>query len=157
MSSAPKPQLSDFAVEEQALRAMWEQFEERYSQRDAEGVANLFAPDSDRINHQGQLAQGRHDVQKQYEAIFQDETDPVIQSSHAALTIRFLRPDVALLDGRWKADGPHGTIEGGFTVTATKENNRWCIAAGRDRGVIISDGDEKDPRWSGLSQLPFSR
>lgn len=138
MSSVPtsQPVISDFATEEKALREMWDQFEERYNRHDAEGVANLFAYDSDRLNHQGQLARGRPEVQRQYEAIFKDETDPVSQPCHAAITIRFLRPDVALLDGRWEIEGPHGKVEGFFTVTATRENNRWWIAAGRDRGAI---------------------
>ena len=138
MSCEPpsRPAFLNRAVEEHALREMWAQFEDHYRQRNATGVANLFAPDGDRINHQGQLAQGRSEVQQQYEAIFRNESDPVSQSRDATLTIRFLRPDVALLDGRWTSNGASGIIKGVFTVIAMKEHNRWWIVAGRDRGAL---------------------
>ena len=71
---------SDHAVDEEKLRKMWHRFEVLYNKHDAKGIANLYAPDGDRINPQGQFARGRVEVQKQYEAI------PSTGSGHALKT-----------------------------------------------------------------------
>jgi uncharacterized protein (TIGR02246 family) len=127
---------SDYAAEEERLRKMWHRFEVLYNNHDAPGIANLYAPDGDRINPQGQFDRGRAEVMKQYEAIFENEADPGSDPLHSTIIIRFLRKDVALLDGKWEAELPSGKIAGYFTVTATKEDGRWWIAAGRDRGFV---------------------
>ncbi|MEM7537570.1 MAG: SgcJ/EcaC family oxidoreductase [Chloroflexota bacterium] len=125
-----------YAADEEKLRKLWDRFELLYNQHDAQGLTNLYAPNGTRFNPQGQFANGRPEVQRQYEAIFENEEDPGSDPQHSTIMVRFLRPDVALLDGRWEAERPNGEIAGYFTVTAIKENGRWYIAAGRDRGFI---------------------
>lgn len=126
----------DYAADEERLRKLWHHFEVLYNKHDAQGLANLYAPEGDRFNPQGQFACGRLEVTKQYDAIFENEDDPGSDPQHSTIMVRFLRPDVALLDGRWEAELPSGKIAGYFTVTTTKENGRWYIAAGRDRGLV---------------------
>ncbi len=71
------------ATEEKTLREMWNQFEQVYNQSDAKKVASLYAPDGDRINPAGEVAHGRAEVEKQYQAIFERRrTDPL----HGALS-----------------------------------------------------------------------
>ena len=125
-------------ADEVSLRKLWHHFEVLYNKHDAPGIANLYRPDGDRINPQGQFAAGRVEVQKQYEAIFENEADPQSAPQQSTMIIRFLRPDVALLDGKWEAELPSGKIVGYFTVTATKEEGHWWIAAGRDRGIVMA-------------------
>ena len=40
----------NIAGEEAAIRKLWERFEEAYDSNDANKVASLYSPDSDRIN-----------------------------------------------------------------------------------------------------------
>lgn len=125
--------------DEEALRAMWQRFEEFFNRHDAKGIADLYSPGGDRINPQGKIARGRAEIQQQYEEIFaKREANPETQPYHAAIGIRFVRPEVALLDGEWQVDTSQGKFRGQFTVTAMKEEGHWWIAAGRDRGIIKS-------------------
>jgi uncharacterized protein (TIGR02246 family) len=121
------------AEEEKAIRAMWERFEEFYNKGDAVGVASLYAADADRITSRA-TAKGRSEIQQQYEA------ELARRSATAApiddtIAIRFLRPDVAILDGEGKEDTPDGQLRVLYTVIFTKESGRWWIAAGRPRGT----------------------
>ena len=122
--------------EEAALRAMWERFEQYYEAGDAQGVASLYAVDADRMNRGGtERAVGRPEILKQYqEALARRASNPdAMRPYHADITIRFLRPDVAILDG---ISTPRPNIKSYFTVIATKENGKWWIAAGRPRHYV---------------------
>ena len=124
-------------TEEKSLREMYSQFEQAFNEGDAQKIASLYAPDGDRINPAGEVARGRTEVEKQYEAVFaRRRADPSTAPFHATISIRFLRPDVALLDGKWTGMQSGKSVRGHFTATTTRDNGRWYIAAGRDGGVI---------------------
>jgi uncharacterized protein (TIGR02246 family) len=121
--------------EEYSVRAMWAHFEELYNKGDADGVAGLYALDADRITLRGEVAHGRAEILGQYVAeLARREADKDILPLHAEFTIRFLRPDVALLDAKAVLTGQ---IKFQFTVIATKASGHWLIAAGRPRGTIL--------------------
>jgi uncharacterized protein (TIGR02246 family) len=120
--------------EEDSIRAMWARFEEFYNKDDADGVVTLFEEDADRFTHQGEVGHGRAEIREQYVAEFAGrKADSTIQPFHAELTIRFLRPDVAILDAKavWN---PQTKVQ--FTVIESKASGRWLIAAGRPRGTL---------------------
>ena len=123
------------AEEEREVRAMWARFEELYDTGDAAGVAGLYAEDADRITLRGEVARGRAEIQAQYAAgIARREADPNTIPYHAEITIRFLRADVAILDGV-SVRNAEETRQ--FTAIATKVDGRWLIAAGRPRGLLL--------------------
>ncbi len=125
----------DAGTEEKALRELWGRFEEAYNQSDAK-VGSLYAPNSDRINGVFQLARGRVEVAKQYEADFaQRRADATSRPLKADLRIRLLRPDVALLDGEFNDVRSGKNVRRHFTVILTQDAGHWQIAAGRVRGV----------------------
>jgi uncharacterized protein (TIGR02246 family) len=123
------------ADEELALRELWSQFREYYAANDAEGVASLYAEDSDRFANISEKAVGRAEVMEQYRAILERRkaAPPTTRFKPTEITIRFLRPDVAILDG---ISSPTESTRVHFTVIATKEDGRWWIAAGRPRGRV---------------------
>jgi uncharacterized protein (TIGR02246 family) len=126
----------DTGTEEKALRELWSRFEEAYNQSDAARVASLYAPNGDRINGAFQLARGRVEVSKQYAADFaRRRADATSQPIKADLRIRFLRSDVALLDGEWDDVRSGKNVRRYFTVILTRDAGHWQIAAGRVRGV----------------------
>jgi uncharacterized protein (TIGR02246 family) len=113
---------------------MWARFEEFYNKNDADGLVTLFEEDADRFTSQGEVGHGRAEIRKQYVAEFTSrKADSTIQPFHAEFTIRFLRPDVAILDAKavWNAQ-----TKVQFTVIVSKASGRWLIAAGRPRGII---------------------
>jgi len=127
----------DNATGEKALRDMWSRFEKAFNNGDAKTVAGIYARDGDRVSAAGVYSSGREETRKQYQGIFdRRKADASSVPFHAEIKIRFLRPDVALLDGTWTGQRAGKEVKGTFTVTATKEKGTWLIAAGRDRGVI---------------------
>ena len=126
----------DTRTDQSALRELWSRFEVAFNHSDAAQVASLYAPDGDRINGDFQLARGRAEIAKQYEADFaKRRADATSQPLKTELRIRLLRPDVALLDGQWDDLRSGKKVRRHFTVILTREEGRWQIAAGRVRGV----------------------
>ena len=123
------------ADEELALRELWSQFGEYYAANNAEGVASLYAEESDRFANVSEKAVGRAEVMEQYRTTLdrRKTAPPNTPFKPVEITIRFLRPDVAILDG---ISSPTETTRVYFTVIATKEDGRWWIAAGRPRGRV---------------------
>ena len=122
--------------EEQAIREMWDRFENFFYEGNSVAIGLIYTEDADRRNGQGEHARGRAEVQQMYEAIFLGRSPR--QSSEANRTrfdfeVRFLRADVALIDGFYiQATGGRGP----FTVVTTKESDGWRMAAGRAGAVI---------------------
>ncbi len=123
-------------TDEQALRELWARFEEAANRYDAAKVASFYSEDADRISGAFELAQGRAQIAKQYEADFtQRRGDTTSRPLRAELRIRLLRPGVALVDGHWDGMRSGKRVRGHFTVIATKDAGGWQIAAGRVRGL----------------------
>ena len=120
--------------EADSIRAMWATYQELYNKHDADGVVSFFEEGADRFTYQGEVAHGRAEIRKQYLAEFAiRDADSTIQPLDAEFDIRFLRPDLAIFDGRavWNAE-----TKVQFTVILSKETGRWMIAAGRPRGAL---------------------
>lgn len=120
--------------EEDSIRAMWARFEEFYNKNDADGVVKLFEEDADRFTSKGEVSHSRAKIRVQYVDEFAiRKADSAIQPLNAEFTIRFLRPDIAILDAKavWNAQ-----TKVQFTVIVSKASGRWLIAAGRPRGTI---------------------
>lgn len=125
-------------IEERALQNLWSEFERAFNAGDATAAARLYALDSDRIGSNGVKVSGREEIEKKYAAMLGRRTaDPSSKPFHATIEVRLLRPDVALLDGSWSGMRAGKPVRGFFTLTATKQQGRWLIAAGRDRGVVV--------------------
>ena len=112
-------------------------FERAFNDGDAIAAAQLYAVDSDRIGSDGEKVVGRELIRQRYAAMMQRRASaPASKPFHADIDVRFLRPDVAMLDGSWRGTRAGRPVRGFFTLTATKQNGRWSFAAGRDRGVV---------------------
>jgi uncharacterized protein (TIGR02246 family) len=122
--------------DEAALRQLWDQFEEAFNRGDATKIASLYAPDGDRIDRDMDVARGRTEIAAQYEKEFaRRKADASTVPLHAKLVIRFLDPQIAVLDGDWDGFRSGKKVHGQFTVIARKGVNSWQIAAGRVRGL----------------------
>tara|TARA_R110002073_G_scaffold211163_5_gene371550 strand:- start:1675 stop:2133 length:459 start_codon:yes stop_codon:yes gene_type:complete len=129
--------VTDSAAEVRALHVLWREFENAFNAGDATAAASLYAPDGDRIGSTGVKVSGRAEIEKKYAAMLaRRAADPSSKPLHATMEVRLLRPDVALLDGSWTGQRAGKPVRGFFTLTATKQQGRWLIAAGRDRGVV---------------------
>ena len=119
--------------EEAAIRAVWARFEEAFNRGDAKTIASIYSVNGDRINQQGELASGRDAIERQYRKQLDDwKAEFGTRRFHADLAIRFVRPDVAIVDGRLDSlTTATSAIVAHFTVIAEKQSGNWLIAAGR--------------------------
>jgi uncharacterized protein (TIGR02246 family) len=122
--------------EKAAIQTLWQRFEEAFNSSDVNTVASLYSPDGDRINSDMEIAKGRAEIAAQYEKEFaRRKADPSSVPFHAKITIRFLDPQIAILDGEWEGFRAGKRVRGQFTGIVTKGADGWQIAAGRVRGI----------------------
>lgn len=123
--------------EEKAVRDLWERFERAFNAYDAAKVAELYAPDADRVNAGGEWARGRVEIRRQYETeLERRRADPSVRPFKPTVHLRFLRTDVAMIDGEWNWMRSGRSVRGQFTVVALKERGRWWISSGRVRALL---------------------
>ena len=125
------------AQDEAAVRALGDTFAKAFVQKNAELRASLFVEDGTFVTPQGDLMQGRTAMVKDFGA----EAQAVTGSTQAAFSnyrVRFLKPDVAVVDALLtlrNINGPDGTIipviPVNFFYVAVRNADRWLIEDGR--------------------------
>jgi uncharacterized protein (TIGR02246 family) len=119
------------ADESEALRKLMDEFVEAYNRHDARAMADLFAPDADVC-----VSLSRYRGRDQIERFFTGLEGNPIESLSKEASIRFLTPNVALMDVETKLTGLRGVngaelpallIKACFIVT--KNNDRWIYGA----------------------------
>jgi len=99
-------------ADEHAIRAVMDRFMDAWNHHDAEAFAAVFSQDADFTNVRGMGATGRAKI----EAFHAPGFATIFSKSHQEYTdikTRFLRPDVAAVDVRWKMTGamdPQGNL-----------------------------------------------
>jgi uncharacterized protein (TIGR02246 family) len=128
---AAEPAMSD----EDLIRQVAQDFTAAWG--DAKAIGELFAADGDAISLDGQLYSGRDQVVRRYadlfEGIYKDTTVAL-----ATTSVRFLQPDVAVVDGSFEIQGMKDadgndipTMTGMYMNVAVKEGDRWLIQSSR--------------------------
>ncbi len=126
------PAYAQESADERALRGLWQQLETGLNAGDAKSIAATFAEDADRVSGAGPWVRGRAAIEKQYaQMIGGRAADPATEPLRADITVRFLKPDVALVDGRWRGRRGGRAVAGHFLLVATKRANGWLFDAGR--------------------------
>ena len=114
------------------VREMWQGFEPAYNAGDAATIASFFSEDADRINSAGARVRGRHAIEKDYaEMLAKRAADPGVQPFKPRVYIRFVQPDVALVDGEWAGQRDGKPVGGRFVLVAAKTAGRWKFEAAR--------------------------
>ncbi len=129
-SHAQTPQQSH--MDEAAIRRVVKQVEDGWNAHDGKAFAASFASDADYVVVNGERVTGRLAIEKGHAAIF----TTIYRNSHNAGTvksIRFLRPDVAVVHVEWNLEFSAGgeTKKGHAinTMVMTKDGGNWSIAA----------------------------
>jgi uncharacterized protein (TIGR02246 family) len=122
------------AADEAAINAViTDRFLAGWNTHDAHLFASAFAPDADFTNVRGMSASGRENIEKFHAQAFQK----MFMQSHQTAEvkkIRFLKPDVAVVDGRWEMTGaltPDGVSlpvrTGLLDLVFTSSSGSWLI------------------------------
>ena len=129
-SNAQTPQNS--STDEAAIRQIVQQVQDGWNAHDGKAFAAPFAPDADYVVVNGMNLKGREIIEKGHTAIF----TTIYKDSRNVGTvksIRFLRPDVAVVHIEWnlefRAGGETRKGQAMNTMVMTKEGGKWSIAA----------------------------
>jgi uncharacterized protein (TIGR02246 family) len=120
-------------IDEQAIRTIVKRFMDAWNHHDAKAFAEVFAEDADFTNWRGDGANGRGKIQEMHASVF----DTVFKNSHQEHTdikIRFIRPDVAVADIRWRMTGatdgqgnPRPERQGLLSCVMANDAAQWQI------------------------------
>jgi uncharacterized protein (TIGR02246 family) len=115
--------------DEAAVRAVIQKVVDAINRRDSEAVSAFYAPDADRIDGTaGTYAKGRIEIAAMYRKLF--ERMPPGATARFEYRVRFIRPDVALVDGT-----AYVSTGAPFTLVMTNDDGQWRLAAGRQGRV----------------------
>lgn len=125
------------AKDREAIRKLHADFAAAWDRDDAKGMAACWAANGDLVNPFGRVAKGRRAV----EQLLAEEHSGFVKNTQFASrveAIRFLKPDVAVVDVSWLITGAHaadGTelepVKGTYAAVMCKSKGRWEVSASR--------------------------
>jgi len=137
-ATANAQKTGDKNADETAIRANVEQMMQGWNAKNGADFAKPFAEDADYVVINGMQLKGRPAIAKGHQGIF----DTIYKNStisYAVESIRFLRPDIAVIHvfGALKVTEGESTRTGNarMTLVMTKNNGKWEIAAFQNTSV----------------------
>jgi uncharacterized protein (TIGR02246 family) len=136
----------DTTVDEEAIAQLDDRYREAWSNRDAKAIAALYTEDASGVGAMGETVSGRMAIEEG-EAKGFAELPEGAQLEFEQLSLRFIRPTIAIGDGAWTMSGLPETeggppMEGLYTVVFTKKDGEWLYAAGLSRVPMVPPGTE---------------
>jgi len=124
--------------DETAVRALGDTFANAIVRKNAELRASIFAEDGTFVTPQGDFLQGRVAMVKDFGPEAQQAVNGTTQAAFSNYRVRFIKPDVAVVDALLtvrNVNGPDGTIIPvipiNFFFVAVRHGDRWLIQDGR--------------------------
>jgi len=132
-----KPKISP--DKEAAVMKVVEAYIDTWNQKDAKAWTALFMEDADFTNRYGLHLKGRADIEKLHEELFRGILKDVrLNKPDASNTeMRFITPDVAVIDYRWETPGP-----------LDQQGNRLPSVKGKTQMTIARDKTNLKGGWS---------
>jgi uncharacterized protein (TIGR02246 family) len=126
------------AQDEAAVHALGDNFAKAFVQKNAEGRASLFVENGTFVTPTGDFLQGRVAMVKDFGPEAQQAVNGTTQAAFSNYRIRFIKPDVAVVDAVLtvhNVNGPDGTIIPvipiNFFYVAARHGDQWLIEDGR--------------------------
>jgi uncharacterized protein (TIGR02246 family) len=126
------------AQDEAAVRALGDTFAKAFVQKNAELRASLFAENGTFVTPVGDYLQGRVAMVKDFGPEAQQAVNGSTQAAFSNYRVRFIKPDVAVVDALLtvhNVNGPDGTIIPvipiNFFYVAARHGDKWQIEDGR--------------------------
>ena len=127
------------ADEDGGIQAVWKQFLDAWNRHDVHEFSLVFAPDADLTNWRGEHIRGQAAIEERFRPMF---SGPIFKDSlfsGKVRMIRFLRPDIAIVDIDWEmtgarsADGsPRPRRRGILDLICERQRQDWRIVAFHD-------------------------
>jgi uncharacterized protein (TIGR02246 family) len=117
--------------EEEAIHKAARAYIAAFAKGDAATVINTWTPDAEYIDEDGKAYRGRDTLAPMFTKSLPSYKGYKITGK--LTSIRFIRPDVALVDGEWVFTPPRGEPDvSRFTSVWVKGDGQWKIRSGRD-------------------------
>ena len=124
--------------DEAAVRALGDTFAKAFVEKNADLRASLFAENGTFVTPVGDFLQGRVAMVKDFGPEAQQAVNGNTQAAFSNYHVRFIKPDVAVVDAVLtvrNVNGPDGTIIPvipiNFFYVAARHGDRWLIEDGR--------------------------
>jgi len=113
-----------------AVRGVIDQYMRARNNKDTDAIRRLFTPDADQLVSTGEWRKGLSSLIRGTSASSQKELG---RSSISVESIRFIDPDVAIVDGRYQTTALNGTVRKMWTTVIVKHTEgAWRITAIRN-------------------------
>jgi len=130
--------------DEASIRATIVEITDAFNRHDAKASSQLYAPDADSVNVAGQSATGAAEIEKFLVAAYSTRLkEATIKTLN--VTIRFIRPDVAIVRETHEMSGfrgPDGATVPPYQETSLRvferENGNWLVAAFQNTTVAAT-------------------
>jgi uncharacterized protein (TIGR02246 family) len=134
-----RPSVQAESSEELPVRELQSQFLNGWAAADSHAISALFSEDADLVIPTGLFVHGRGNIDLFYSSVFASGYKGSRATSEVT-QVRFLKPDVAIVDGKWSIDGAHAADGksapaelGIFSLVTVKQDGSWRIAALREQ------------------------
>jgi uncharacterized protein (TIGR02246 family) len=124
--------------DEAAVRALGDNFAKAFVQKNAEQRASLFAENGTFVTPMGDFLEGHVAMVKDFGPEAQQAVNGNTQAAFSNYKIRFIRPDIAVVDAILtvhNVNGPDGTVIPVIPITffyvASRHGDHWLIEDGR--------------------------
>lgn len=129
---------ADSATDEKAIRQVVKDYETLWNKHDMSTFGNLFTDDAEWVNVVGHVWRGKAVIQKAHQVVH--ETNFKNRNMKLDdMTVRFIRPDVAVSIVRWTLDGFEAPDGRKFpkgpnvaTLVFVKQDGKWLISSGEN-------------------------
>jgi uncharacterized protein (TIGR02246 family) len=141
-------------TDEAAVRNIPQAFADAWAKHDGQQLASIMSDDVDFVDVAGDWLRGKADFalyhSRLLSARFKDSTLTPLETS-----VRFLRPDVAVLHWSWRIEGdrnfdltPRKPRFGLFTMIVEKKHGEWLVTAAQNTNRIPPPNP--DPEMEGI-------
>jgi len=139
------------ANDESAVRAAVDSYTSAFNEGNLDGVLAHVAADADFIDGDGKQYKGKPDLTDVFKRSLADLKGSKLKST--ITSIRFLRPEVAVVDGKAEVTAPDGTTESGrYTSTWTRSDGKWLLSCVRN---LPDSAATPEPATAALHQLEW--
>jgi uncharacterized protein (TIGR02246 family) len=123
---------------EQAVRKAVAAYVEAMNKGDVDGLMASLAPDADFVDEDGKTTRGHDALAARFKTLLQDMKGYKITGK--VYGVKFLRPEVALVDGSLDFTSADGTRESNrYAVVWVKSGDTWLISSARDLPAEVEE------------------
>jgi uncharacterized protein (TIGR02246 family) len=123
--------------DEQAIHAELADFGKVLASGDAKGLAALWTEDGEYVDVDGTQTKGRKEIEKRFAMVFGQDGKPHVQLT--ADTVKFLSPNVAMVDGKVRREHDGQTLpDSSFSMVLVKGDANWLIARASESALVAT-------------------